>query len=107
MTCAHFLEDMLQDKKFNGIYLHCQYGIESSATVLLTYLCLYYQVELNKGIEYIKKSYPEAEPCIKDVSHLLYFIQKYEKIQKRKNDKIEEQHEQEGEKSAKKESKVE
>jgi hypothetical protein len=48
---------------------------------------------LSKGIDYINKYYPEAQPSSKDVSHLLYLIQKYEKNQKDNDEKIEEEKE--------------
>ena len=67
MTSTQFLEDMTNHKNMQ-VYVHCQYGVEECATVLLTYLCLYYQVEVNKGVEYIKKYYPEAEPNVKSVA---------------------------------------
>jgi protein-tyrosine phosphatase len=52
------------------VYIHCKYGIEESATVLLTFICLSYYVSVEEAAKFISKWYPKAQPNVSMVQKI-------------------------------------
>ena len=55
----------------NRVYVHCNAGVCRAPATVLGYLCYYRGMELEQGLEYIRRNRPQAHPYISAVEKAL------------------------------------
>ena len=60
----------------NRVYVHCNAGVCRAPATVLGYLCHYRGMNIEQGLEYIRRNRPQAHPYISAVEKALFDLSK-------------------------------